>query len=40
LGKEDPITEALIRELHKITVENVRGEKPILEITEEFKISS
>jgi Fic family protein len=27
LGKEDPITEALIRELHKITVENVRGEK-------------
>jgi Fic family protein len=27
LGKEDPITEGLIRELHKITVKGVRGEK-------------
>jgi Fic family protein len=27
LGKEDPITDGLIRELHKITVEGVRGEK-------------
>ena len=27
LGKEDPITEGIIRELHKMTVKNVRGEK-------------
>lgn len=27
LGKEDPITEGLIRELHKTTVKGVRGEK-------------
>ena len=27
LGKEDPITEGLIRELHKILVKGVRGEK-------------
>jgi Fic family protein len=27
LGKEDPITDGLIRELHKITVRGVRGEK-------------
>jgi Fic family protein len=27
LGKEDPITDGLIRELHKITVKDVRGEK-------------
>ena len=25
LGKEDPITEGIIRELHKITVKSVRG---------------
>ena len=27
LGKEDPITEGLIRELHRITVKGVRGDK-------------
>lgn len=27
IGKDDPITEGLIRELHKITVKGVRGEK-------------
>ncbi|MBI5875763.1 MAG: Fic family protein [Deltaproteobacteria bacterium] len=27
LGKEDPITEGIIRELHKVTVKNVRGDK-------------
>lgn len=27
LGKEDPITEGIIRELHKITVRGVRGDK-------------
>ena len=27
LGKEDPVTEGVIRELHKITVKGVRGEK-------------
>ncbi|MFA4919159.1 MAG: Fic family protein [Thermodesulfovibrionales bacterium] len=27
LGKDDPITEGIIRELHKITVSGVRGEK-------------
>jgi len=27
LGKDDPVTEGLIRELHKITVQNVRGSK-------------
>src|SRR3990167_3065655 len=27
LGKEDPITEGIVRELHKITVRGVRGEK-------------
>ena len=27
LGKEDPITDGLIRELHKITVKDVRGER-------------
>jgi Fic family protein len=27
LGKDDPITEGIIRELHKITVRGVRGEK-------------
>jgi len=27
LGKEDPVTEGIVRELHKITVRGVRGEK-------------
>ncbi len=27
LGKDDPITEGIIRELHKVTVKGVRGEK-------------
>ena len=27
LGKDDPITEGIVRELHKITVKGVRGEK-------------
>src|SRR3989304_99632 len=27
LGKEDPITEGIIRELHKVTVKDVRGDK-------------
>src|SRR3989337_867694 len=27
LGKDDPITEGLIRELHKVTVKGVRGDK-------------
>lgn len=27
LGKDDPVTEDIVRELHKITVKGVRGEK-------------